>query len=139
MSSLEDQKQEREIAGVRYEVWPLQFSAGKKILLKIIRAVTSAGDAVNLGQLAQVHAILTAMTDDDIRLIGDSFGDAARFWNGENMAPLIAKNQEMHFAGKIDVFLEWVMFAIEVNYGGFFDGQRRMALASAAAKLTIAA
>jgi hypothetical protein len=46
-------------------------------------------------------------------IYGEGFGDAG--------APL-SRNIDDHFAGRYDAMLEWFMFALEVNFSGFFGG-----------------
>lgn len=46
-------------------------------------------------------------------IYGEGFGDAG--------APL-SRNYDEHFAGRYDAMLEWFMFALEVNFKGFFVG-----------------
>jgi hypothetical protein len=36
--------------------------------------------------------------------------------------PQLSKIFDLHFAGKYDEMLAWLIFCVEVNFGSFFDG-----------------
>lgn len=132
---LEEQMQEEEIEGVRYEAWPLPFSAARGILLKVSRALGAAAGAVDGTSTQQVGAILSSLSDKDIAQISEAFGNASRYHDGTNMVPLIASAQELHFAGRFDSFVRWIVLCVRVNFSGFIDGARRARIAADIAKL----
>jgi hypothetical protein len=60
-------------------------------------------------KLKEIRKTMAAHTD----IYGEGFGDAG--------APL-SRNYDDHFAGRYDAMAEWFIFALEVNFSGFFVG-----------------
>lgn len=60
-------------------------------------------------RLREIRKLMAEHTE----IYGEGFGDAG--------APL-ERNYDEHFAGRYDAMLEWFMFALEVNFSGFFAG-----------------
>jgi hypothetical protein len=129
---LDERAQEREIDGFTYKVQPLPFGIGRKVLVRtlhvigpILKALAANGRGTKWEQgAAALAAIPEALSDDDLRFLGDNFGDASWFRHPENgnMVGLVAKTQEFHFAARYAAFTAWILFALEVNYAGFFSG-----------------
>ncbi len=138
-NNLRAKAQRRDIDGVTYEVWPLQHSVAQKILLKFLRALGAAASAVDGSDGAQFAALAKALPDEDIAFIAAKFGDASACEEDGKMVPLVAMKQDMHFAGRFDAYLRWLLFAAEVNFAGFFDTERRRAIVDDFAKLGAAA
>ena len=66
-------------------------------------------DKLTAPRLREIRKVMAAHTD----IYGEGFGDAG--------APL-SKHYDDHFAGRFDAMLEWFLFALEVNFKGFFGG-----------------
>lgn len=134
--NLRDKAQTRIIDGVTYEVWPLPHGVAQKILLKFLRAIGAAVDAASDSEGAQLAALVKALPDDDIEFIAAKFGDASAYEDGDKSVPLVKATHDLHFAGRFDVFLRWLLFAAEVNFSGFFDTERRRAIADDFKRIT---
>ena len=134
---LDDNAQEREIDGFTYRVWPVPFGAGKRILLMVLRAFGAAASAPT--DAARITAILTALSDREITDIENVFGAASQYGVGVERMPMVRQgkidNFEMHFAGRYDAYVRWLLLAAEVNYSCFFDGAKRQAIVDDARRL----
>lgn len=123
---LEERQQTREIDGVVYRVTPLPFGTGRPALmrlLKVMAPVLSAALAEPTNANAALLAALpTALSDDDLAWFARIFGDASQYQDGSRWVPLIQQNQELHFAARYEAFFRWLLFCVEVNFGGFFGG-----------------
>jgi hypothetical protein len=75
-----------------------------------LKAATDVfADKLTAPRLREIRKIMAENTD----IYGDGFGDAG--------APLKIHYDD-HFAGRYDAMLEWFLFALEVNFKGFFVG-----------------
>jgi len=134
---LEERTQEREIGGILYKAQPVAFGLGLRSLNRLIKVLApliaaSLREGRASDRAASLLELLPAsLTDDDIDYFRTVFGGASWYMDGEptNWIPLVktsGKNaidhQELHFAGRYPEFLEWLVFCVEVNYGGFFNG-----------------
>lgn len=125
---LSTQSQERTIDGYTYRVQPLPFKAAKSILMRLLRLGAGiAGSGAN-GMGAAVAAVMDKLTDTDLDAMAKAFGDASFYREAETGgqgAPLIADKgiQDQHFAARLDAYLAWIMFSIEVNFARFFRGE----------------
>ncbi len=136
-NNLRDRAQFREIDGVKYEVWPLGHSLAQRILTKFLRSMAAMAGAVDAPDSAQLGALARALSDEDIDFIAKNFGDASAYESEDGKSvPLVKVVQDMHFAGRFDVFLRWLLFCAEVNFSGFFDTARRQAIADDFNRLT---
>lgn len=123
---LMDQKQEREIGGVKYQAWPLPFGVARPALVRLIGLSKPllAGYLRGTDKADKLAGFLDALqfTDDDLKYFSDKFGDASRFQSGDQWAPLVAGVQDQHFAGRLLEYFQWLTFCIEVNFASFFVG-----------------
>ena len=124
---LEDRSQTRTIDNVEYKTHPVTFGVGRSILLKVARAAAPAlkvmmAEGTAEEKMAGTLAALTGtLVDADIAEMAKAFGDASYYNDGRNMVPLTSMIQELHFAGRYDAFLQWLIFCMEVNgFGRFF-------------------
>ena len=120
---LEERRQERDIEGVIYEVTPLPFGIGRKMLMRLVKiAGPVLGAAASKDGSKTIAAIADAMSDDDVAAFADAFGKSSKYKDGDKWVPLVEQNRELHFAGRYLEFLRWLMFCAEVNYAPFFNG-----------------
>lgn len=135
--------QEKTIDGTKYRVAPLPASKGLAILTMITKVVgpslvaapslaALAGGAAELfGDVcerldeAQVERLSKAMA-------GHTLVEASPGKGG--LVPL-GDHFDLHFAGDYGAMLQWMQFALEVNYGGFFDAVRAKSSAAAPASV----
>jgi len=132
---IDEREEEREIGGVAYKSKPVMFSEGLKALLRLTKILTPILAATvretGLARIAgAAESLGLALTDADVEYFRNLFGTASWYREdseqGSKWVPLLrngkADNQEMHFKGRYLEFLRWLIFNIEVNFGGFFDG-----------------
>lgn len=126
---LEERRQEKEIDGTLYEVTPLPFGIGQKALVRAIHVLSPLfGAALKDGgegtaKYAAIFDVLPrCLTEDDVSYFSKVFGGQSKYQDGERWVPLIAQNQELHFAAKYPTFFKWLFFNFEVNFAGFIDG-----------------
>jgi hypothetical protein len=129
--NLRERTETRVIEGVTYRCWPVPFGVGRPLLVRAFKAVapafaaafrSGAGDG---GMASALEAIAGSLDDADVAKFAASFGDAAEYEEDDKSIPLVSRNQDLHFAGRYDVFLQWLMFAMEVNgFARFFSTLR---------------
>lgn len=124
---------EREIDGVTYRVQPLAFSAGLPILKRLIdivapiAAAALRGGSAN-GMYANVLDVAPqAFTEKDLERFADAFGPRSQYLNDAGQWVTLIKNakvdnRETHFTGRYLAFMRWLIFCVEVNFAGFFNG-----------------
>lgn len=104
----------RVIDGTEYKVTCVDARTGVQMLEKIGAAIAGFSLAgASLG--SQVAAALRAGIKAEE--LADVFGSQS--WAGGQL--LTDKVWPQHFAGRYDAFLEWLFFALEVNYANFTD------------------
>lgn len=127
---LEEKAQDREIGDVVYRVWPVPFGVGRPALMRLIGIISPLAAAYlkQTGERASVAALLealpVALSDDDVKYFSELLGRASKYQDGANWPALIPANQDTHFAGRYLEFTKWLIFAIEVNFSGFFVGMK---------------
>ena len=140
---IEERCQTKEIDGTFYLVRPLPCAAGYKAMLRLVKiagpiiAQAIVGSDVKTGtarseSVAEAIGLLaSSIKDEDIGHFAKLFGESTMFsaeGSDDPVIPLKLDQQEMHFSGRYMAFFEWLMFAIEVNFGGFFgDLSKRLA------------
>lgn len=125
---LEERRQTKEIGGVTYQVTPVPFGVGRVALVRLLKIVSPVlseafKQSSNQAMAAGVLSVLpSSLSDDDISYYAKLFGPYSEFMNGSEWIKLTDAQQDLHFAGKYYEFLEWLLFAISVNYAPFFSG-----------------
>lgn len=129
------QAETRTISGDEYEVTQLPSGRGRKLLLRILRVVGPAlaelvrgGDGVKLSEVG-ADGLASAMQELAARLTEDDFEYAVRELAGATKVRIGGGDPtkletiiDLHFAGEYGAMLQWLAFALEVNYRSFFDG-----------------
>ena len=70
-------------------------------------------------RLKAIRILMAQHTD----IYGPGFGNVGEDAEaGDGDGGPLSKNYDDHFAGRYDAMLEWFMFALEVNFKGFFVG-----------------
>lgn len=135
MADLRSRAETRAIDGVTYRCWPLPFGAAKPLLTRAFKVAAPAFAAMMQGAqegtdggqeaVKAIGALATELTEADIERFSEAFGNASEYVDGEKNVPLVVTNQNMHFAGRPDVFLRWMIFSMEVNgFARFFSTLR---------------
>ncbi len=120
----------RVIDGISFEVTPLGFTAGRKLFVRLSKALGPAlahlaGGAPSLAALDLPRAVASALeslTDADLDWASEILGDCTRVWEDDaSKKPFLDKShRESLFSGRILLFFRWLAFALEVNYSDFF-------------------
>lgn len=134
--AINEKKQTREIDGTTYEAWPVPFGVGRPALVRLVKIASpiiegvARGRELGWGEVAGLFSALpSAFTDDDLVYFARIFGNASRYKGTdansvEAWIPLVERNHAAHFAERYHVFLQWLVFHLEVNFTSFFVGMR---------------
>lgn len=127
-AKLSDHAQTREIEGFTYKVQPVPFEKSFPALMRLIRMLSPTLAAffrekgLNLRVAAIFDRIPQILTDAEMKFYGDLFGSYSWVIDGEKEIPLITSNRNLHFNMRHLPYLRWILFAMEVNFAGFFGG-----------------
>lgn len=120
--------------GYRYHV--IQFGAreGGRVLVRLLKMVGGAAgeamaggdDALDGFDLSTVGKMLgnlaETLSEDDFDYLVDKFAPATAVSGGAYKAPMPLNTEgvfDLHFAGAYQELGQWLLFAVEVNFGGF--------------------
>jgi hypothetical protein len=123
--------EKREIDGVLFEVQQLGFHDGRRLFLRLSKALgpglaAAAAGAKTIADLALVHAvekILDGVDDEDVDAFLDAMAPVVRYSidGGKKWPFLRTQDADDLFAGRMFVrFMPFARFALEVQYGDFF-------------------
>lgn len=126
----------REIDGFMFEVTPLGFVAGRRLFVRLTKAlgpglVALAGGAASLASLDLVTVsrdLIASLDDAELEYMAETLGEVTRFWPADSpkAKPYLDKgNREVLFSGSILLFFRWLAFACEVQFSDFFAMLRR--------------
>lgn len=96
-----------------YTVHPLGALKGRKLLVKLIRVMGPA-----LG--SDPEKALDALDAGVFEEVCDTFADSSFVTLPSGKAPKVKEVFDLHFAQKYGEMIQWILFSLEVNYGGFF-------------------
>lgn len=123
--------EEKVIDGVTYIVTPLGARDGINLTLRLGRILgpTLTELAQLAGQPAEAakgkglevlgraaSGLLERATEAELRAVYEPLAKCTRLDNGDKK-PLLADIFDVHFAGRLDAFAQWLAFALEVNLG----------------------
>ena len=125
------EKQDKQIGDCTYTVTMLPAKLGNRVLLKLMKSVAPVF-AVASGGVAALAAggigpAIQSLSEDDFDWIAQQLAEKTEVNMGGDQSPTLARVFDLHFAGKYMEELEWLEFAIEVNYGPFFRELKRRA------------
>lgn len=113
----------RRIGRYEYKVTQLQAIKGRRLLVKLLKALGPAAEALSVSSQDNAGALigkLTAGLDEAlVDELCDTFAARSEFQleNGKWMD--LAGQFDLHFAGQYGEMAKWLAFAVEVNYGSF--------------------
>lgn len=148
----------RTIDGHVYEVRQLGFHEGRRALVRFLKfigpalanfltgetklGVSASGEAEIDGEAVGnvIREFLERLDEDELAYFCELFGqqtDVSAQPGSSKMIALDTELQDIHFAGRYGAATRWLIFCVEVNFGGFFKGAGALAgigrnLASAA-------
>jgi hypothetical protein len=134
----------REINGVRYEVEPLGFVAGRKAFVRLANLLGPALGSFDAapkgvdGKVTEADAgaaltkaiggLLATIRDEDLIYFQDLFSKRTTVHLADGKSPVLAGVLEEHFTGNLGAYFSWLAFAIEATYADFFgDAWRKIA------------
>jgi hypothetical protein len=120
------------IDDVQFEVGCLGIKQGRRTWIKLVQAIGPSFAAMHDQDLAGAASLIASQTalPDFFEEIIDTFAQVTLADGRPLVRPAV---QEEYFAGKITLTLKWLQFALEVNYGDFFE-----LLASSTAQVDLA-
>lgn len=110
----------KEIGGATYVVTPMVATKGRKVFARLIKiagpVLGKIAEAPPEGRQAALLAAIGAhVSEDDFEYFCDVFAPTTTV-DGADLSKAFA----VHFMGKYADMVEWVAFAVEVNFGDFF-------------------
>jgi hypothetical protein len=114
----------RTIGEDTYRVTPLQAIQGRKVLVKLLKALGPAAEAVADAQSGNVGALLAKLTANLEESLVDElceiFAGRTEFQHGSKWIGLGEAGQfDLHFIKKYGQMAKWLAFCVEINYGSF--------------------
>jgi len=127
---------EKQIGDRGYVYHVTQFGAkeGGRVLVRLGKMIGSAaGEAIKRGgsdfDMATVGGMIAnlaeTVSEADFDFLCDTFAKASAVSGGEFRSPVSLTAEgvfDLHFAGAYPELGQWLLFAIEVNFGGFLAG-----------------
>lgn len=118
--------QAKQIGECVYKVTALPARRGKGILLRLTAAAGKAFKGFK-GESPDATAVLGMLADlvghlseEDVDAMIDAFAPATEVTLPDGKRPQLAGILDLHFAARYSEMTEWLIFALEVNFGGFF-------------------
>jgi hypothetical protein len=115
--------QNRAIDGVTYTVTQLPGRASLRTLARVARIFGPVAD-VSSGLVPAIVAALKKLDLEDVVVLAEELAESATVRQGvvtrDRSHVDVPLDLDEHFAGKVGPMLEWIAFALEVNYASFF-------------------
>ncbi len=114
-------EKEKIINGVRFKVNQLGFADGMELLSTIGRLVGPALSDSDKGSnpTAMIGDIIGRLSYPELISITEKLAKSTRIEREPGRWPVL--EPEVDLAGNYDLTLRWLGFALEANYGDFFD------------------
>lgn len=115
----------KSIGGYTYKVTTLPATVGSSVLTKTFNSVGPAfKSADGLGGLETIGSLFEHLKEDTVRFLCDTFSAQTIVTGGDygSKEPMLSDVFDVHFAGKYQDLLQWLLFCFEVNFSGFFAG-----------------
>lgn len=124
--------QQRLIGKHRYRVRPLPYGEGWPLFLRLARVAGPAlaealgtADGGDIGELdvakvaPALKTLLANLDEETFRSAQDQLAEATEVEVQPGKWPQLSTVMELHFSGQYMEALQWLAFALEVNFGGF--------------------
>lgn len=112
------------IGKAQYRVTPLGAKAGCRVLTRLTRLLGSAlkgGDRTNA--MVILGSGLEHLSEEDFSYFCDALAPNTELLvDGKTLR--LSDVFDVHFTAEYAALVEWLLFAMEVNFGGFFDEVR---------------
>lgn len=126
---------EKQIGGVTYKVTQLSCTEGERVFLRVLdisgepvaaflRGIADGSKAPELVGMASAFEVISKRLrarEEDYFYVRNKLAASTSVVVGSN-EPKLPDILEHHFAGKYEQLAQWLAFALEVNYSGFFGG-----------------
>ncbi len=121
------EKQTKAIGEFSYEVTPLGAKDGNRVLMKIAKTVgpmflLAAGGGGGVDGIAKSVEAIKDMSEADFEWVIDKLASHTGVVYPDGRVPRLAQIFDGHFAGLYAEEIEWLEFAIDVNFAPFFRG-----------------
>lgn len=127
---------DKTIGGVLYRVSQLGALTGRGVLVRLVKlvggglvgALVSGGlKGLDRGALAtSLGKVVDGFSEEDLAYFCDLFSPLTQVITrdkaGKQLNQLLANTFDLHFAGKYREMGQWLLFALEVNFGSVFQG-----------------
>jgi hypothetical protein len=114
---MERKSQSRSIGGKQYTVRQMGAKQGSRMLVRLMRVVANGLD----GGKVSLAAIADGLDDDMFIKLVDELAPTTEVDLGDGRVLTFDKVLDLQFAGQYQDMLEWLVFALEVNYSDFFS------------------
>lgn len=109
----------KEIDGKTYTVYPLGAKKGSKLLAALNKVVGAAAGG-------GVKGIFEALDDAMVTRLIDELAPTTTVDLGEGKSPRLDSIFDLHFRSNYGAMLEWLLFALEVNFETFYAALPRI-------------
>jgi hypothetical protein len=125
--------EERVIGGLTYKVSQLGAIKGREAFLRLFKCLgPMAGTLANKGEVDLATALQRLeMTAGDLAYFCDLFAEKTFVVLEDKRAPRLDNVFDTYFAGKYLDMVQWLAFAVEVNFRDFWGAAKERAAAAA--------
>lgn len=114
-----------------YKVTALDALAGRKVMARLLKVLGPAmaglskpeGKEEPGSRAAQAFAdVLSRVTEEDVEALCNAFAPSTEVSAGAygDKSPRLQGIFAVHFAGRYDELLQWLVFCLQVNFGSVF-------------------
>lgn len=120
------ESQTKKIGEFTFEVLPLGAKMADKVLLKIAKSVGPLFLLVaGGGGIEGAADAVRGLSDDDFEFVRDALAGSTNVHLEAGKSPRLRDVYDVLLQGMTSERLEWLEFALEVNFGGFFRDWKR--------------
>ncbi len=124
------QAKSKVIDGLEYKVTQLGAKEGRRLLTRLVKVAGPMMAGAGTGDVSgALERALGGLKDEDVDFLCDTLARSTEVQVDSTHQPLLADIFDSHFAGNYHNLMKWLAFALEVNFGSFF--QMAVALKSA--------
>ena len=119
----------KKIGGCEYKVTQLGAIKGRGAFLRLVRCIGPvfaelAGKSGKGAKDIDIGALFSRLelSEDDLTFFCDTFAEKTFVTLPDGKMPRLDKVFDEHFAGSYSYMVQWLAFAVKVNFADFFDG-----------------
>ena len=114
--------QKKTIGGTEYTVTTLGGVEGRKVYLRLVKALGPALRADAVG--AMLANAIEALPEEVFDSLCATFAERTTVLLPDGRTPSLARVFDVHFSGQYRAMTEWLYFCVEVNFGDFLGELR---------------